>query len=325
MKEMQETLLKIDSKFDEMDKKIDKKIDKKFDEMDEKIEKKIDNVASDLNKVASDLKDLSNNFNKYQPVFEKAGLTYELSVRRAVSDKRGLSYARSFTVKNLEGLARISAPKDKDNQLMLVPDWDTGKVLRQRTHQLAEHAIHFIPRVRAIAEGNDTTRISKNKKFEALSQLALFDALGSDDNDARLRFLEDNPLGLMAFSCKAYNDSKSFDAILECDVRGESKARRRGIIEISVGEVKSGKDRGVAIEQLLKRLCIMGQAARFIFGEDSSSQPNQKLIILDLQGEIFSPLEWEQVLPEEIPDILAKLNLFEPAHGYIEFSINRVN
>jgi hypothetical protein len=69
-------------------------------------------VDLDLNKVASELKDLSNNFNKYQPVFEKAGLTYELSVRRAVSDQRGLSYARSFTVKNLEGLARISAPKD---------------------------------------------------------------------------------------------------------------------------------------------------------------------------------------------------------------------
>jgi hypothetical protein len=67
IKAIQETLLKIDSKIDEMDR---------------------------------ELKSLSNNFNKYQ-------LTYELSVRRAVSDERGLSYARSFTVKNLEGLARI--------------------------------------------------------------------------------------------------------------------------------------------------------------------------------------------------------------------------
>ena len=40
-------------------------------------------------------------------------------------------------------------------------------------------------------------------------------------------------------------------------MRGESVIRG-DVIQIAIGEIKSGKDRGKALVQLLKRLCIVG-------------------------------------------------------------------
>jgi hypothetical protein len=293
-------------------------INQQIKAMDTNFNKKFDEMEQHISQVDSSVKMLNHKFSKYEPVFEKAGLTYELSVRRAVSDQRGVPFSRTFRMENLAGLARISAPKDVDNHLQPVPAWNTNAVLQQRIRQLAEEAIHFIPRIRGMAADEvPGIIITKKKKYLISSQLAEFDALASDH--ARLNFLGEKKLGLMAFSCKAYNDTQSFEDILECDIRGESQIRG-GSIDISVGEVKSGKDRGKSIDQLLKRLCIIGHASRVIFGEDNST--GSQLLFLNLQGEIYTPLDWKHVSSDEIIKGLAKLNLFKPAFGAINFRIN---
>ena len=44
----------------------------------------------------------------------------------------------------LAGLARISSPKETDNDLNPIHYWNTHVVLQQRTHQLEEEAQTFI-------------------------------------------------------------------------------------------------------------------------------------------------------------------------------------
>jgi len=302
---------------DSFDKKISDALDRQLqffsDIVDKKIsgiETKISDMDMNMKSMNGHLKLLSDTFNKYEPIFQKAGLTYELAVRREVRELRGLPYARVFRVANLAGLARISSPKDTDNNFCPIQDWDTHLLLQQRTHQLAKQAITFIPRTKLMMNNN---AIHPKKKHLLSSQLLKYDALESDSE--RLNFLESNVLGLIAFSCIAFNDTQSFEETLECDVRGESIIRGE-MIQITIGEIKSGKDRRKALVQLLKRLCIVGHATHVIFGEVVS-----RAISLDLQGEIFTPLMWSQFSDEEIHTGLADHKLIVPAGGNIHIKI----
>jgi hypothetical protein len=86
------------------------------------------------------------------------------------------------------------------------------------------------------------------------------------------------------------------------------------MIQIKVGEIKSDKDRGKALIQLLKRLCIVvGHATRVIFGGE---------VLSDLQGEIFTPSCWNQFLEEEVQKGLTDHHLNKaPADGRIHIKI----
>jgi hypothetical protein len=184
---------------------------------------------------------LSSKFNTYEPIFDKVGLTYELVVRREVREQRGVPFSRAFRVENLTGLARISAPKDIDNNFMAVKDWDTHIILSERTLQLVEMSTRFIPRMRAIVE---SSAINQKKKTYLSQHLTSYHSLNSESE--RKKFLEFDVLGLMAFSSGAFNDDQSFEDTLECDVRGEVQVRGNSVL-LTVGEIKSGKDRKKAI------------------------------------------------------------------------------
>lgn len=183
-------------------------------------------------------------------------------------------------------------------------------VLQKRINQLAKKSF-FIPQMRIISNSPD---IQYNKKKHLLStQLSLYDAMQSESE--QISFLESEALGLMAFSYGAYSDKQSFEHTLECDVRGEVTVQKE-IIQVKVGEIKSGKDRKKAIVQCLKRLCIVGSATRFTF---------ENVPILDLQGEIFTPLTWDQVSQQEVHDVLAEYKLLLPATENIRIKIIHIS
>ena len=56
----------------------------------------------------------------------------------------------------------------------------------------------------------------------------------------------------------------------------------------------------------------MGSATRFTF---------ENVPILDLQGEIFTPLTWDQVSQQEVHDVLAEYKLLLPATENIRIKI----
>ena len=88
-------------------------------------------------------------------------------------------------------------------------------------------------------------------------------------------------------------------------------------MQITVGEIKSGKDRGKALGQLLKRLCIVGHASSVIFGEVVGQG-----LSLDLQGEVFTPrVDWRQFSEEEVEEGLRTNNLIVPPGGRIRMKI----
>lgn len=277
-----------------------------------KSENQLSNLSDAFKNSEHQLRNLSDAFNKYEPIFCKAGLTYELVVRREVRELRGVQFARAFHVANLAGLARISSPKEIDNNFKPVKDWNTHILLQQRTNQLAKEAEKSIQALQEIPI--NCPGVSDRKWYILKSQLEKYNSLKSDTE--RAVFLETSALGLMGFSCRAFTDSTSFEDILECDVRGESTLRGE-MIQITVGEIKSGKERGKALVQLLKRLCIVGHATRVIFGEVVDQG-----LSLDLQGEVFTPLvNWPQFSEEEVEEGLRANKLIVPPGGRIRVKI----
>jgi len=80
--------------------------------------------------------------------------------------------------------------------------------------------------------------IHQKKKHNLLPHLNHYNVLETDSE--RLKYLETTSLGLMGFSRGAFNDAQSFEEILDCYVRGESKIRGQ-MIQIKVGEIKSAE------------------------------------------------------------------------------------
>lgn len=246
-------------------------------------------------------------FHKYEPIFDKIDLAYELAVRREVRDLRGAPYSRPFRMENLAGLARISSPEEIDNRFQTVSDLeDRSSILIQRTQQLARKALEFIERME---ESLTFSEIIQKKKRILAEQLTAYRCLNSEHD--RLNFLQYEALGLMAFSSGAYRDGESFEDTLEFDVRGETQFRRNSVL-LTVGEIKSGKDRKKAIFRCLKRLCIMGLATRVMFGESCE---------LQLEGEIFTPLVGDSVSEEDVRQCLDENKLLAPANGNIHIKI----
>ena len=102
-------------------------------------------IQQTLNGIDRRLENLEGKFNKYEPIFDKAGLTYELAMRREVRELRGFPYARSFRVENLAGLARISSPKEIDNDLMSVHYWNSHVRSSSKAHKSTSKKIFFYP------------------------------------------------------------------------------------------------------------------------------------------------------------------------------------
>jgi hypothetical protein len=91
------------------------------------IQESLNDLNANITIMDTTLSDLSKTFKIYEPIFQKAGLTYELAVRREVREQKGIPYARAFRVENFAGLARMSSPKDTDNELMPIRDCNTHR------------------------------------------------------------------------------------------------------------------------------------------------------------------------------------------------------
>jgi len=72
----------------------------------------LERLTLQIDAVGLKLDDLTSKFNAQESNMEKSGHVYELMVRRELRDIRGQSYARSFKVKDLQGLARLALPKE---------------------------------------------------------------------------------------------------------------------------------------------------------------------------------------------------------------------
>lgn len=68
------------------------------------------------------LKILSDSFNKCEPIFHKAGLTYELAVRREVRELKGIHYARGVPCRIGQNfISERDGQRFKSNSLLEYP------------------------------------------------------------------------------------------------------------------------------------------------------------------------------------------------------------
>lgn len=83
-------------------------------------------------------------------------------------------------------------------------------------------------------------------------------------------------------------DSVDFRQIFQFDVRGTNQVIGSTNIEITIGEIKSGKDRKGAIIQVIERLLILWKAAKCMTNMPSNN--------IHLRGEIYTNIrQWKDV------------------------------
>lgn len=103
--------------------------------------------------------------------------------------------------------------------------------------------------------------------------------------------------------CFFMADTNEYMYELETDCRGTVHVRGR-LLDITVGEIKSGTGKDVAIDQILKRLSVIGLASRVIVPEKVDG------LLLNLHGEIFtSRSTWtsdEEYIEKKILDLRLK-------------------
>lgn len=94
-------------------------------------------LDSKLDVLTKDLSDLTLEFQKYDPIWVKAGDVYEIVVRQSLAKLKGESYARSFEVVNLNGLARLALPKENSEftvQSQIDRSMVLGEIAKQNIH-----------------------------------------------------------------------------------------------------------------------------------------------------------------------------------------------
>jgi uncharacterized protein YdcH (DUF465 family) len=103
-------------------------LDDRFNVLDDRF-----NVLDDRFNVLERKQDkLQEGFDRYKPIFEKAGYSYELLVRRELCRIKGEDYGRCFVVDDLVGLARVSFPKH------LKVD-ESGSIVELKYSEIAEN------------------------------------------------------------------------------------------------------------------------------------------------------------------------------------------
>ena len=171
----------------------------------------------------SDLGELKSKFANNEQNFKSAGTTYELIVLQNLREKYGIDYARSFTVENLHGLARLALPKDvafsgnkfHNHNPSSIPLHDMNKV-----HALAVHAQGNYKRFNKWLEMNqprytnyDGIKRSKDEshfRSKYFKAKKIFENYNNTDDDKKIQFLESSVLGLWMFSIDSYKEGYYF-------------------------------------------------------------------------------------------------------------------
>jgi len=300
--------------------------------------KTLDKLSSDMDKVSSDVDDLKSKFSKYEPLFEKAGDTFEIVARREVRDAYGSAYARSFDITDLHGLARVSLPKDFEFGRT---DPLTGSLVsvaaQRRVELLAKVALKQLPILRGFAESHeiikDKLHADYNKKLKLLKD-QLKNITSSDSERDQLEYLASSRLGLWCFSSIAYDqvvDDVRFTRELEMDLRGDVTVFGTTII-ISAGEVKSGKDQKTdGLHQLCKRLTVLAHACQTLFmpvaetATSASASSNISNYRILLQGKLFTSRrsKWSRSFSSDnIQEAISHLHLRLPPGTQIDINID---
>jgi hypothetical protein len=102
---------------------------------------KITSRLDDMNGRLVKIEDNQSKLLKNLPIFEKAGDTFELIARQELRKHKGEYYARSFMVRDLAGLHRLSAPKNFHYTRGVLSGAASNGLQLARTKSLAEHAL----------------------------------------------------------------------------------------------------------------------------------------------------------------------------------------
>ncbi len=204
-----ESLKRVEDRLEKVEDRLEKVEDnlKTVEDRLEKVEVKFENISTTvtslsdrLSGVDDNLKTLLTKFSNNEQSFERAGLTYEMVLRNEIAKSRGVDFVRPFNVQNLEGLARISLPKDTsfDDNCSSGPSL-SWSIQESRLDALVARAIPLLTQLETLSQAETKSR----KIFDLRKQLQQFNSLPEDRKKA---FLITSPLGFSAISSLAFED-----------------------------------------------------------------------------------------------------------------------
>ena len=226
------------------------------------IETDIKEMKTDINMMKTKLDGLDATVKKYQPVWDKAGKTFEYVVRERLRTTMGSSYARELTINNLSQLvAETLPPEILPSEKVAKRILSNEEISFKRLRKLAFAARDELDGLRSWVYQQETAEVKSSegsrllkKALDCKGLLAAYDAL-TDDYD-RLEFLMFGPLGLHAFSRLAYTAKyhKGYTTEMELDLAGTAFFVL-GFYRKDCAEIKTG-GRDEAIDQVMVGLGI---------------------------------------------------------------------
>jgi hypothetical protein len=196
--------------------------------------------------IQSDLKQIKSN----EPLWIKAGSTYELLIRSRIAAEKGVKFSESVKIKTIPESSEICFPG------IGIEYVQPG----MRQAMIVEKASKHIPGLTAWLGATQQDLKSKSARQDISRRMVnLLEPLLSEyrrknDNEKPL-FLLTSRLGFIAFSREAllFPDEDGFMKEMEIDVKGSVEWCGLNQIIFQLGEVKSGKAKTEAMIQLLRR------------------------------------------------------------------------
>jgi hypothetical protein len=252
---------------------------------------------------------LQQNFVKNEPLWKKAGSTYELVARGIVSQSRGPAFAKKVTIQSLTQLAEVCLPSRYDViKKKPIPQSKMNSARKQmsdRATTLARLALEQVPYLEAWVNLSQSklSKLQKNLKDEYVDSVkrklglvsgSLIQFNDIHDDFGKLMFLRDDRLGFFCFSRLLLTDPDldGFVEELDLDIAG-SVTVQNNVVSYTVGEIKSGNDCKQSITQLAKRLGIMYLATVHIL-------PESEKFTFTGTGIVYNPYDWKDPDPQLI-------------------------
>ena len=261
------------------------------------------------------LTDISTRIKENEPLWRKAGITYEVSVRNELRRVRGEGFAGCLVIRDLLSLSSACLPPDFDESQPTSGGRQEAAFARiqDRALSLAKLALTAVPSIQKWlddAEKRINSEELKRPERKVLNhtinllkgRLLLFHELPEGD---KLLFLTKDRLGFFCYSSLLLADSsKGFVEDLEFDCKGTMELVGATIC-IFLAEIKSGVgDRTEAIVQLLKRIGFL-----YLAGQHSLPESQRSNFKFSASGLLCTPLDWEDPDQMEIESCKAKIGL----------------
>ena len=267
----------------------------------------IANVKDEIANTKDGIANVNNRISRNEPLWQKAGATYEIAIRNTIRAMYGSQYTESSgSYQNIQQLTELCLPENFDvaagklNPRM--QSFENSKQIQLGSEILAQIAFDELDGLQTWVDETTAKMPSfdkknsedLNKKLSLVQrELELFSRVNERD---QLKYLIYSRLGFFALSRRFLSDPSISGYVRELEIDCRSPVTMEGdAVRIVFVEVKTGQDYKEALVQLIKRSGLVCMATQCIL-------PHGHNFTFTTRCEIYSPSPWIIPPPELVSE-----------------------